>query len=125
MIYLNCGVIDVSSPELMAVALRELASKLPSQLGVQLTRTILSKLVPISKLLALDSKSQDVAAQGEAVLNEFMKEFFPKDSATDLNAVIKSYKLLLENMPPGQKEPVIIIGALLEKWHVAVFTFKF
>ena len=109
----------------MAVALRELASKLPSQLGVQLTRTILSKLVPISKLLALDSKSQDVAAQGEAVLNEFMKEFFPKDSATDLNAVIKSYKLLLENMPPGQKEPVIIIGALLEKGHVAVFTFKF
>ena len=51
-IYLDCGVIDVSSPEQMAVALREVASKLPSQLGVQLTRTILSKLVPISKLLA-------------------------------------------------------------------------
>ena len=58
-------------------------------------------------------------------MNEFMKEFFPKDSATDLMAVIKSYKLLLENMPPGQKEPIIIIGALLEKGHVAAFTFEF
>ncbi|KAL4547496.1 hypothetical protein Ndes2526B_g06742 [Nannochloris sp. 'desiccata'] len=36
-------------------------------------------------------------------------DFFPEDKATDLMAVIDTYNFLLENIPPGQKKPIIVI----------------
>ena len=42
------------------------------------------------------------------------EEVFPDDKATDLKAVIDAYDLILENIPPGQKKPVVVIGAPLQ-----------
>ena len=118
-LYLNCGVKDVSSPELMARQLRNMARKLPSRLGMQATKTLASKLSSVSKLLALGDKFLDVSVPGEEVLNAFMADFFPEDKATDLTAVIDTYDLLLENMPRGQKKPIIVIDEVnaLKLWR--------
>ncbi|KAG7667229.1 hypothetical protein KSW81_000964 [Nannochloris sp. 'desiccata'] len=118
-LYLNCGVKDVSSPELMARQLRNLARKLPSRLGMQGMKTLASKLSSVSKLLALGDNVLDVAVPGEKVLNAFFEDFFPEDKATDLTAVIDTYDLLLENMPRGQKKPIIVIDEVnaLKLWR--------
>ncbi|KAH7617852.1 hypothetical protein NADE_000056 [Nannochloris sp. 'desiccata'] len=114
-LYLNCGVKDVSSPELMARQLRNLARKLPSQLGMQFIRTAASRLGPLSNLYKvlfppLDNTAPlDAAAPTEDILNAFFVDFFPEDKATDLMAVIDTYNFLLENIPPGQKKPIIVI----------------
>ncbi|KAG7667052.1 hypothetical protein KSW81_000795 [Nannochloris sp. 'desiccata'] len=118
-LYLNCGVKDVSSPELMARQLRNLARKLPSRLGMQGMKTLASKLSSVSKLLALGDNVLDVAVPGEKVLNAFFEDFFPEDKANDLTAVIDTYDLLLENIPRGQNKPIIVIDEVnaMKSWR--------
>ena len=50
-VYLNCGVKDVSTPELMATELRNQARKLPSMLGLQFIKLLTSQLGPVAKLV--------------------------------------------------------------------------
>jgi hypothetical protein len=119
-IYLNCGRKDVSTPELMAMALRNLARKLPSQLDMKFIKLLASQLDPLSKLYTMfyadqEEKITTAATSAEAVCKAVFEEIFPDDKATDLTAVIDAYDLLLQNMPPGQNKPVIVIGALLKQ----------
>ena len=116
-IYLNCGRKDVSNPEFMAMELRNLARELPSQLDMEFIKLLASQLGPISKLYAMFYPEQEeittAATPTEAVIKAFFEEFFPDDKATDLKAVIDTYDFLLQNIPPGQMKPVIVIGVLL------------
>ena len=121
-IYLNCGRQDVSTPKLMATALRNLARKLPSQLDMTFIKLLASQLDPLSKLYTMlypntdqEKKITTAATSAEAVFKAVFEEFFPEDKATDLTAVINTYDLILQNIPPGQKKPVIVIGALLQQ----------
>ncbi|KAH7619102.1 hypothetical protein NADE_005949 [Nannochloris sp. 'desiccata'] len=87
MLYLDLGMQDVSSPALMAKQLRNQARKLAAMLCMQFTNSI--------------------AAPAEDILTAFMADFFPEP--TNLPAVINSYKVILDIMPPGQKKPIIVI----------------
>ncbi|KAG7667025.1 hypothetical protein KSW81_000773 [Nannochloris sp. 'desiccata'] len=112
--YLNCGRKDVSTPEFMAMELRNLARKLPSQLDMKFIKLLASQLDPLSKLYTMFYPDQEkqittAATSTEAVFKAVFEEFFPVDKATDLKAVIDTYDFLLQNIPPGQKKPVIVI----------------
>ena len=118
-VYLNCGLTDVSSPELMAMELRDQARNLPSQLDMRVIKLLASQLDPLSKLYTMfyadkEKKITSAATSAEAVFKAFFEDFFPEDKATDLRAVIRTYEFLLQNIPPGEKKPVIVIGALLQ-----------
>ncbi|KAG7668391.1 hypothetical protein KSW81_002277 [Nannochloris sp. 'desiccata'] len=93
-IYLNCGRKDVSTPEFMAMELRNLARNFPSQLDMKFIKK---------------KQITTAATSTEAVFKAVFEEFFPVDKATDLKAVIDTYDFLLQNIPPGQKKPVIVI----------------
>lgn len=105
----------------MAKQLRNLARMLPSQWSTQAIKTVASKLSNFAKLLPLDDKSRNAAVQGEDILNAFMADLFPEGSATDLTSIIDSYDLLLENMPPGQYSPIIVIDEVnaLRGWKTS------
>ncbi|KAG7666833.1 hypothetical protein KSW81_000601 [Nannochloris sp. 'desiccata'] len=113
-IYLNCGRKDVPTPEFMAMELRNLARNFPSQLDMKFIKLLASQLDPLSKLYTMfypDQKKQitTAATSTEAVFKAVFEEFFPDDKATDLKAVIDTYDFLLQNIPPGQKKPAIVI----------------
>ena len=119
-LYLNCGLKDVSSPELMAMELRDQARKIPSMLDLKLIKLLGSQIgsfPKVYKLLNPDKNSTaavEAAASTENVIKAFFEDFFPEDKSTDLRAIIRTYELLLNNIPPGQKKPVVVIGALLQ-----------
>lgn len=123
MLHLDLGMQNVSSPELMARQLRNQARKIPALLGMEFINLLASHLGPYSNLYTVVTMAPATANafQPDAdetlaviVLNAFMGDLFPEDSAGNLAAVMDSYKLILENIPPGQKKPVIVIGALLQ-----------
>ena len=83
-------------------------------------KTIATTLGSASRLYKLfypDSAEKNLvvkaAAPMEEIVNTFMADVFPSDATTDLTAVIDAYKMILDNLPPGQTKPVIVIGALL------------
>ncbi|KAH7620754.1 hypothetical protein NADE_003367 [Nannochloris sp. 'desiccata'] len=121
-IYLNCGRKDVPTPEFMAMELRNLARNFPSQLDMKFIKLLASQLDPLSKLYTMfypDQKKQitTAATSTEAVFKAVFEEFFPDDKATDLKAVIDTYDFLLQNIPPGQKKPAIVIDEVfLVSW---------
>ncbi|KAH7615674.1 hypothetical protein NADE_007528 [Nannochloris sp. 'desiccata'] len=98
----------------MAMELRNLARNFPSQLDMKFIKLLASQLDPLSKLYTMfypDQKKQitTAATSTEAVFKAVFEEFFPDDKATDLKAVIDTYDFLLQNIPPGQKKPAIVI----------------
>ena len=123
-IYLNCGLTDVSTPELMATELRQEARKLPSMLGLQFIKLLISQLGPVAKLvqsvatfLGFSIKSGDGFAVTGQLMTAFYDSFLPTSSSTNLAAVLHAYKDLLEKVPPGQQKPIIVIGTL----HISHF----
>ena len=117
MLHLDLGMQNASSPELMARQLHNQARKLPSVLGMKCIESIDSKLGPFSNLykaLRPIAGANDAIKAG-SVTKAFMADLFPEESANNLPDVMDSYKLVLENIPPGQKKPVIVIGALLQQ----------
>ncbi|KAL4524542.1 hypothetical protein Ndes2526A_g06662 [Nannochloris sp. 'desiccata'] len=60
---------------------------------------------PTVPLLLLGPKNSGKSA----LLSSIIKQEKPQDKATDLMAVIDTYNFLLENIPPGQKKPIIVI----------------
>ena len=123
-IYLNCGLTDVSTPELMATELRQEARKLPSMLGLQFIKLLISQLGPVAKLvqsvatfLGFSIKSGDGFAVTGQLMTAFYDSFLPTSSSTNLAAVLHAYKDLLEKVPPGQQKPIIVIGTL----HISYF----
>ena len=130
-VYVNCGVKDVSTPELMAIELRNQARKLPSMLDLQFIKLLASQMGSISKVYNLLNPNKnspaavEAAASTEKLFNAFFEDFFPENKATNLKAVIDAYDFLLKKIPPGQKKPIIVIGALLHSDIIAVFKFHF
>ena len=120
MLYLNCGLKDVSSPALMAMELRDQARKIPSMLDLQVIKFLASQIGPLSKVFKLlnpdknNTAAVEAAASTEKLFNAFFEDFFPEDKATDVRAVIRTYELLFTNIPTWQEKPVIVIGALLQ-----------
>ena len=119
-IYLNCGLKDVSTPELMATELRNQASKLPSMLGLKFIKLLTSQLGPVAKLvqsvatfLGFSVKSGDGFVVTGQLMNAFYDLFLPMSSSTNLAAVLDAYEHLLEKVPPGQQKPIIVVGMLL------------
>ena len=116
-LYLNCGLTDVSSPELMAMELRDQARKIPSMLDFQLMKLLGSQISSFSKVYKLlnpdksNTAAVDAVASTENLIKAFFEDFFPEDKATDLRAVIRTYEFLLKEITPGQKQPIIVIGA--------------
>ena len=131
MLYLNCGLKDVSSPALMAMELRDQARKIPSMLDLQVIKFLASQIGPLSKVFKLlnpdknNTAAVEAAASTEKLFNAFFEDFFPENKATNLKAVIDAYDFLLKKIPPGQKKPIIVIGALLHSDIIAVFKFHF
>jgi hypothetical protein len=123
MIYLNCGIESVFTPELMAQQLREQARMLFSQMGVKAIKVLVNTLKPASNLVGLLTTFLDTAIPTAELLNACESEFFP-DTSKDLTAVIKTYNLILNNTPFWKKDPIIVISALLRKIKVTDFTFN-
>ena len=114
MIYLNCGIESVYTPELMAQQLRKQAGMLFSQMGMKGIKILVKTLkTPASSLGAMLAKVVDSASPTVELLNACESEFFPEDTSKDLTAAINTYKLILESIAFWKKEPIIIIGALL------------
>lgn len=120
-IYLNCGLKDVSTPELMATELRNQARKLPSMLGLQFIKLLTSQLGPVAKLVqsvatffGFSIKSGDGFVVTGQLMTAFYDLFLPISSSTNLAAVLDAYEHLLEKVPPGQQKPVIVVGTLLK-----------
>ena len=111
-IYLNCGIESVFTPELMAQQLRTQARMLFPQMGIKAIKTIAKTLKPASYLLKLLSENTSLTPE---ILTECISAFFPEDTSKDLTAVIKTFTLILESMVSWKKKPVIIIGNFLEK----------
>lgn len=109
-IYLDCGLRDVKTPELMAQALREVAKEIPPILGLKVVRGIGSAVSRAFKLLPKGPVSSDQATAVEDALSELIDDFFPEDKASDLTAVINSFERLLSLVPKGVEKPVIVIG---------------
>ena len=89
-IYLNCGLKDVSTPELMATELRNQASKLPSMLGSQFIKLLTSQLGPVAKLvqsvatfLGFSVKSGDGFVVTGQLMTAFYDLFLPASSSTN------------------------------------------
>ena len=116
MLYLDLGMHDTSTPALMAQQLHKQARKLPEVVGMKSLKTIATTLGSASQFYP-DSAEKNLvvkaAAPMEEIVNTFMADVFPSDATTDLTAVIDAYKMILDNLPPGQTKPVIVIGALL------------
>ncbi len=119
-IYLNCGLKDVTTPELMATELRNQASKLPSMLGLQFIKLLTSQIGPVAKLvqsvatfLGFSVKTGDGFVVTGQLMTAFYDLFLPMSSSTNLAAVIGAYGHLLEKVPPGQQKPIIVVGMLL------------
>ena len=119
-IYLNCGLTDVSTPELMATELRQEARKLPSMLGLQFIKLLISQLGPVAKLVqsvatffGFSVKSGDGFVLTGQLMTTFYDHFLPTSSSTNLAAVLDAYEHLLEKVPPGQQKPIIVVGTLL------------
>ena len=119
-IYLNCGLKDVSTPELMATELRNQAGKLPSILGLQFIKLLISQLGPVAKLVqsvatffGFSVKSGDGFVLTGQLMTTFYDHFLPTSSSTNLAAVLDAYEHLLEKVPPGQQKPIIVVGTLL------------
>ncbi|KAH7622167.1 hypothetical protein NADE_004757 [Nannochloris sp. 'desiccata'] len=49
------------------------------------------------------------AVPGEKLVDAFMADVFPPYTATNLAAIIDAYNTTLDNLPPGQRKPVIVI----------------
>ena len=118
MLHIDLGMHDTSSPALMAQQLHKQARKLPAIVGKQVFMVLASQLGPLSNLYKLfypeNTSAVAAATPMEKIVNAFMADVFPKDTATSLTAVIDSYNMILDNLPPGQTKPVIVIGALLK-----------
>jgi hypothetical protein len=116
-LYLNCGLKDVSSPELMAMELRDQARKLPSMLTFETIKQLGSEIdVPSEAYRLLNPDENNIFAKAAVALTPnfikaLFKAFSPKDKATELSAVIRTYEFLLKKIAPGQKKPIIVIGA--------------
>lgn len=119
MLYIDLGMHDTSTPPLMAQQLHKQARKLPEVVGMKSLMALSTQLGPLSNLYKLfypDSANNnvvDAAPLMEKIVNAFMADVFPPYAATDLTAVIDAYKMILDNLPPGQTKPVIVIGVLL------------
>ncbi|KAG7668858.1 hypothetical protein KSW81_003872 [Nannochloris sp. 'desiccata'] len=59
------------------------------------------------------------AVPGEKLVNAFMADVFPPYTATNLTAIIDAYNTILNNLPPGQTKPVIVIDEAnaLQLWE--------
>lgn len=114
-VYLNCGIESVFTPELMAQQLRKRARMLFSQMGIKSIKILVKTLKPAPNLVGLLAKAMDTASPTGELLNACESEFFPEDTSKDLTAVINTYNLILDNTTFWKKEPIIVIGALLQK----------
>jgi hypothetical protein len=101
----------------MAMELRDQARKLPSMLtfqGIKLLGSETDTASEVYKLLNPDKDSpaaKAVTALTPSLIKAFLKKYFPEDKSTDLKAVIRTYDLFQNKITPGQKKPIIIIGA--------------
>ncbi|KAG7670933.1 hypothetical protein KSW81_004363 [Nannochloris sp. 'desiccata'] len=126
MLHIDLRMHDTSSPALMAQQLHKQARKLPNVLGMQCLRALASQLGPVSKLYALFNSKFDntaileAAVPGEQLVDAFMADVFPPYTATNLTAIIDAYNTTLDNLPPGQRKPVIVIDEAnaLQLWKV-------
>ncbi|KAG7668855.1 hypothetical protein KSW81_003872 [Nannochloris sp. 'desiccata'] len=125
MLHMDLGMHDTSSPALMAQQLHKQARKLPEVVGMQFLSALASQLGPVSKLYALFNSESDntaileAAVPGEKLVNAFMADVFPPYTATNLTAIIDAYNTILNNLPPGQTKPVIVIDEAnaLQLWE--------
>ncbi|KAG7668342.1 hypothetical protein KSW81_002231 [Nannochloris sp. 'desiccata'] len=114
-LHIDLGMHNTSSPALMAQQLHKQARKLPEVVGMQFLSALASQLGPVSKLYALFNSESDntailaAAVPGEKLVNAFMADVFPPYTATNLTAIIDAYNTILNNLPPGQTKPVIVI----------------
>ena len=115
MLYLNCGIHDVSTPELMAQQLRTHARMLFSHMGTKAIKILAKTFKPASYLVVLLDDAEDTACPTAEILTACTSTFFPEDT---LSAVIDSYNLILEESTSFWMKEPIIIGALLKKQKV-------
>ncbi|KAG7673826.1 hypothetical protein KSW81_007017 [Nannochloris sp. 'desiccata'] len=115
MLHIDLRMHDTSSPALMAQQLHKQARKLPAVVGMQFLMVLASQLGPLSNLYKLFYPDSDNTGAGaaatpmEKIVEAFMADVFPKYTATNLTAVIDAYDKILDNLPPGQTKPVIVI----------------
>ena len=119
MLHIDLGMHDTSSPALMAQQLHKQARKLPAIVGKQFFMVLASQLGPLSNLYKTFYPEKtpivDAAPSMEEIVEALMADVLPPYTATDLTAVIDAYNMILDNIPPGQTKPVIVIGELLNK----------
>ncbi|KAG7673341.1 hypothetical protein KSW81_006555 [Nannochloris sp. 'desiccata'] len=117
-VYLNCGIESVFTPELMAQQLRKRARMLFSQMGIKSIKILVKTLKPAPNLVGLLAKAMDTASPTGELLNACELEFFPEDTSKDLTTVINTYNLILDNTTFWKKEPIIVIDEfnVLRQW---------
>ena len=128
MLHMDLRMHDTSSPALMAQQLHKQARKLPNVLGMECLKVLASQIGPLSNLYKTFYPKKptekahpdgapsvlDAAPPMEKIVNAFMADVLPPYTATNLTAVIDAYNMILDNLPPGQTKPIIVIGALLK-----------
>jgi hypothetical protein len=128
MLHMDLRMHDTTSPALMAQQLHKQARKLPNVLGMECLKVLASQIGPLSNLYKTFYPKKptekahpdgapsvlDAAPPMEKIVNAFMADVLPPYTATNLTAVIDAYNMILDNLPPGQTKPIIVIGALLK-----------